>query len=122
LSAAPNQAWAGDITYIRTDEGFLYLALISDLWPRKIAGCHAGDTLEAEGALAALRMAVAELPPCTKPVHHSDRGCQYCCHALVYKRHFSDFTPLFSLSAPFLRFFPLSRSPLNASFFNSPFM
>jgi transposase InsO family protein len=80
---APNQAWASDITYIRTDEGFLYLALISDMWSRKIVGYHAGDTLEAEGALAALRMAVAEMPADAKPVHHSDRGCQYCCHAYV---------------------------------------
>ena len=40
-----NQAWASDITYIRTDEGFIYLALISDMWSRKIVGQHAGDTL-----------------------------------------------------------------------------
>lgn len=79
----PNQAWASDITYIRTDEGFRYLALISDRWSRKIVGYHAGDTLEAEGALAALRMAVSTLPAGAKPVHHSDRGCQYCCHAYV---------------------------------------
>jgi transposase InsO family protein len=52
---APNQAWASDIPYIRTDEGFLYLALRSDMRLRKIVGYHAGDTLEAEGAIAALR-------------------------------------------------------------------
>jgi transposase InsO family protein len=61
----PNQAWAADITYIRTDEGFLYLSLLMDRWSRKIVGYHAGDTLEAEGAA---------------PVHHSDRGFQYCSH------------------------------------------
>jgi transposase InsO family protein len=78
-----NQAWASDITYIRTDEGFLYLALISDRWSRKIAGYHAGNTLEAEGALAALKKAAAALGEGEQPVHHSDRGCQYCCHAYV---------------------------------------
>ena len=46
----PNQAWAGDITYIRTDEGFLYLSLLTDLYSRKIVGFHAGDTLETEVA------------------------------------------------------------------------
>ena len=78
-----NQAWASDITYIRTDEGFIYLALISDMWSRKIVGYHAGDTLEAEGALRALERAAATLGEGERPVHHSDRGCQYCCHAYV---------------------------------------
>jgi transposase InsO family protein len=48
-----NQAWASDITYIHTDEGFIYLALISDMWSRKIVGYHAGNTLEAAASLAA---------------------------------------------------------------------
>jgi transposase InsO family protein len=74
----PNQAWAGDITYIRTDEGFLYPSLLTDLWSRKIVGFHAGDTLEAEGAVRALETALSELPEGAFPVHHSDRGCQYC--------------------------------------------
>ena len=78
-----NQAWASDITYIRTDEGFIYLALISDMWSRKIVGYHAGDTLEAAGALRALEQAVLTLGEGERPVHHSDRGCQYCCHAYV---------------------------------------
>jgi transposase InsO family protein len=79
----PNQAWAGDITYIRTDEGFLYLSLIMDLWSRKIVGYHAGDTLETEGTLRALKMALSNLPPGVSPVHHSDRGSQYCSHLYV---------------------------------------
>jgi len=79
----PNQAWAGDITYIRTGEGFLYLSLIMDLWSRKIVGYHAGDTLETEGVLRSLAMALAALPPGAFPVHHSDRGCQYCSHVYV---------------------------------------
>jgi transposase InsO family protein len=81
----PNQAWAADITYIRTDECFLYLSLITDLWPGKIVGFHAGNTLEAEGAVRALEMALKELPEGASPVHHSDRGCQYCSHRYVEK-------------------------------------
>ena len=78
-----NQAWASDITYIRTDTGFIYLALISDMWSRKIVGYHGGDTLETEGTLRALAGAVATLGAGEKPVHHSDRGSQYCSHMYV---------------------------------------
>jgi transposase InsO family protein len=81
----PNQAWAADSTYIRTDEGFLYLRVLMDLWSGKTVGCHAGDTLDAEGAVRALEMAVRELPKGVFPVHHSDRGCQYCSHRYVEK-------------------------------------
>jgi transposase InsO family protein len=83
--AGPNQAWAGDITYIRTEQGFLYLSLLMDMWSRKIVGSHAGDTLEAEGAIRTLEMALKELPEGVLPVHHSDRGCQYCSHRYVEK-------------------------------------
>jgi transposase InsO family protein len=79
----PNQAWADDLTYIRTDEGFLYLDLLHDLWSRKIVGYHGGDTLETETALAALGMAQGGLGEGEHPVHHSDRGCQYCSHEYV---------------------------------------
>ncbi len=78
-----NEAWVSDLTYIRTDEGFLYAALITDLVSRKIVGAHIGDSLEAEGCLAALEQALGELPEGKHPIHHSDRGCQYCCHAYV---------------------------------------
>jgi transposase InsO family protein len=70
----PHQAWAGDLPYIRTDEGFLYLSLLVDLWSRKIVGSHAGDTLEAEGVVRALEMEMRALPKGAFPVHHSDRG------------------------------------------------
>lgn len=76
----PNQAWVSDITYIRTNEGFLYLSLITDAWSRKIVGYHAGDTLETEGCLKALEKAAQELVDGLFPVHHSDRGSQYCSH------------------------------------------
>ncbi len=82
---APNQAWVSDITYIRTDEGFLYLSLITDDWSRKIVGYHAGDTLETEGCLRALEQAVKELVDGMFPLHHSDRGCQYCSHLYTGK-------------------------------------
>jgi transposase InsO family protein len=81
----PNQAWAADITYIRTDEGFLYLSLITDMWSRKIVGFHVGASLETEGALLALDMALSSLRCGSKPVHHSDRGCQYASHLYVDK-------------------------------------
>ena len=79
----PNEAWVSDLTYIRTDQGFLYAALITDMVSRKIVGAHIGDSLEAEGCLAALTEALADLPADKHPIHHSDRGCQYCCHAYV---------------------------------------
>jgi hypothetical protein len=72
--SAPNQAWAADITYIRTAEGFLYLSLLMDMWSRKIVGYHAGDTLESEGIVRALDMALAQLPTGAFPIHHADRG------------------------------------------------
>ena len=79
----PNEAWVSDLTYIRTDEGFLYAALITDAYSRKIVGAHIGDTLEAEGCLRALDQALGALLEGKKPLHHSDRGCQYCCHEYV---------------------------------------
>jgi len=82
---APNQAWVSDITYLRTDEGFLYLSLITDDWSRKIVGYHADDTLETEGCLNALDQAVKGLVDGMFPLHHSDRGSQYCSHLYTGK-------------------------------------
>jgi putative transposase len=85
---APNEAWVSDLTYIRTDHGFLYAALITDAHSRKIVGAHIGDSLEAEGCVRALDQALSELPKDKRPIHHSDRGCQYCCHEYVERlRH-----------------------------------
>jgi transposase InsO family protein len=81
----PSLARVADITCIRTDEGFLYLSLLTDLWSRKTAGFHAGDTLEAEGAVRALESALGELPKGAFPVRHSDRGCQYCPRRYIEK-------------------------------------
>lgn len=82
LSAA-NQVWVSDLSYLRTVEGFLYLALITDKYSRKIVGWHVGDNLEAVGCVRALDRALAELPENHKPIHHSDQGSQYCCHEYV---------------------------------------
>lgn len=80
---APNQVWVSDITYLRTRESFVYLALITDKYSRKIVGWHAGDSLEAVGCVRALESALSELPKGRAPIHHSDQGSQYCCHEYV---------------------------------------
>lgn len=79
----PNEVWVSDRTYLRTREGFLYLALVTDKYSRKIVGYHCGDTLEATGCISALAMALRALPAGAQPIHHSDRGSQYCCHEYV---------------------------------------
>jgi putative transposase len=74
-----NQLWVSDITYVTTEEGFVYLFLITDAYSHKVVGYCPSFTLEAGAALAALRMALAQLKEGEKPIHHSDRGSQYCC-------------------------------------------
>lgn len=80
---APNQVWVSDLTYIRTEEGYMYASLITDMYSRKIIGFHVGDSLESMGCQKALEMALEQLPSDRFPIHHSDRGCQYCCHEYV---------------------------------------
>ncbi len=79
----PNQVWVGDLTYLRTEEGFMFLALLTDKMSRKIVGYHCGDRLESTGCQEALKMALKQLEPGERPIHHSDRGSQYCCHDYV---------------------------------------
>ena len=79
----PNQVWVSDLTYLRTQEGYVYLALITDKYSRKIVGSHAGENLEAIGCVRALEEALKNLPASAKPIHHSDQGSQYCCHEYV---------------------------------------
>jgi putative transposase len=79
----PNQVWVSDITYIRTREDFAYLSLITDKYSRKVVGYHLAQTLEAQDTLKALKMALAHLPEGSHPIHHSDRGSQYCSHEYV---------------------------------------
>jgi len=80
---APNEAWVSDMTYIWTDEGMLYASLITDAYSRKIVGAYISESLDAEGCLRALDQALRDLPLGKYPIHHSDRGCQYCCHEYV---------------------------------------
>jgi len=75
---APNQVWVADITYIRTVKGFCYLALITDLFSRKIVGYNISDTLELTGCLGAFKRAQKTARPAAGLIHHSDRGIQYC--------------------------------------------
>lgn len=81
----PNQVWVADITYIRTEEGFVYLALVTDKWSRKIVGFELSKRLEVEVVIKALNLGLKSLKPSEKPIHHSDRGCQYASHAFVQR-------------------------------------
>jgi transposase InsO family protein len=75
----PNHLWVSDITYINTDNGFLYLYLVTDAYSRKIIGWHLSDNLGSDNAILALFMAISQLPAkCSEIIHHSDRGLQYC--------------------------------------------
>ncbi|WP_296313111.1 IS3 family transposase [Winogradskyella sp. UBA3174] len=74
----PNQVWASDITYIRTVKGFCYLALITDMYSRKIVGYDLSDSLELNGCVRALNKAVYQAKNIKGLIHHSDRGIQYC--------------------------------------------
>ena len=74
----PNQVWASDITYIRTVKGFCYLALITDMYSRKIVGYDLSDSLELKGCVRALNKAVYQAKSIKGLIHHSDRGIQYC--------------------------------------------
>lgn len=73
-----NQLWVSDITYLRTLEGFCYLALITDAYSRKIVGYDVSDSLELEGCKRALQKAIQTVSAPRSLIHHSDRGIQYC--------------------------------------------
>ena len=86
--ARPNQKWGADISYLRTREGWLYLAIVVDFYSRRIVGWAVSDRLKQELALAALQKAVTQRRPVTTPIHHSDRGSQYC--AGDYQKYLRD--------------------------------
>lgn len=78
-----NQVWVADITYIRILTGFLYLAVVLDLYSRKVIGWAMSEQIDARLTLAALRMALEQRGSVEGCIHHSDRGVQYACHAYV---------------------------------------
>jgi transposase InsO family protein len=75
--AQPNRVWAGDITYVWTAEGWLYLAVVLDLYSRRVIAWGMGSRLTQELATAALTMAIEHRRPASGVVHHTDRGSQY---------------------------------------------
>ncbi len=85
VAAAPNQKWAGDITYVWTSEGWLYLAVILDLHSRRVVGWAVSDRMKKDLAIRALDMAVRLRNPPPGCLFHSDRGSQYCSYAYQKK-------------------------------------
>jgi transposase InsO family protein len=87
-AAAPNQIWVGDITYIQTEEGWLYLAAILDRYSRKIVGWAMSERIDTALVLKAFNMALLHRQPTSKILFHSDRGVQYASadyrHALTH--------------------------------------
>jgi putative transposase len=77
LAVALNRIWLADITYVETDQGWLYLATVMDLYSRRIVGSAMEDHLRADLPLAALTMAISAQRPGAGLIHHSDRGIQY---------------------------------------------
>lgn len=76
----PNQKWAGDISYVWTREGWLYLAVILDLHSRRVIGWAVSNRMKRDLAIRALKMAIAFRSPPEGCIHHTDRGSQYCSH------------------------------------------
>jgi putative transposase len=79
-ATAPNQKWLADISYIDTQEGYLYLASLEDVFSRRIVGWAMADSLETSLVERALHMALTHRQPQTGLLHHSDRGSQYASH------------------------------------------
>jgi len=79
----PNQVWASDITYLRTEKGFVYLSLLTDMYSRKIVGWSVSGSLSIESSVEALKKALRENQLQMSLIHHSDRGVQYCSHQYV---------------------------------------
>ena len=74
----PEQVWVSDITYIKTDQGYKYLSLVTDAYSKKIMGHQLSSNLSVEGPLKALIMAIRARKFKSHLIHHSDRGLQYC--------------------------------------------
>lgn len=81
FAVRPNIAWVGDITYIWTDEGWLYLATVIDICSRKVKGWAMSERMLADLAVSALEMALTDIDVTAGILFHSDRGVQYASHA-----------------------------------------
>jgi transposase InsO family protein len=79
--AKPDQVWVGDSTYVWTAAGWEYLAVLLDLYSRKVVGWALSSRIDAELVQQALRMALGRRGPAAELIHHSDRGSQYACNA-----------------------------------------
>ena len=97
-AAAPNQKWASDLTYVWTDEGWLYLSVVIDLFSRRVVGWSMSDGLHASGVAEALEMALTRRRPGDGLLHHSDRGVQYACD--LYRQRLVDHGIECSMSRP----------------------
>jgi putative transposase len=76
VAEGPNQLWVADMTYVPTWAGFIFLAIVLDVWSRRIVGWAIGEQMTAALVLAALNMAIAQRRP-SEVIHHSDQGSQY---------------------------------------------
>lgn len=95
-ATGPNQKWGSDISYVWTREGWLYLAVVIDLFARRVVGWATSDRLHKELALSALRRAIAIRRPPAGLIHHADRGGQYC--AIEYQAELRRHGVLISMS------------------------
>jgi len=95
-ASAPNQLWCTDITYLWTEEGWLYLAAIIDVFTRKIVGWSMREQLTLPLTLEALEMAIRRQKPAKGLVHHSDKGCQYAAHEYQHQLRLYGITPSMS--------------------------
>lgn len=108
---APDRVWLADLSYIATDEGWLYLAVVLDLYTRQVVGWAMADHLGHELALAALDMAIERQRPAPGVIAHSDRGVQYAAHA--YRARLLAHGMLPSMSR---RGDPLDNAPMESFF------
>ncbi|MFA6246289.1 MAG: IS3 family transposase [Mucilaginibacter sp.] len=83
IPTASDELWVSDITYLMLKEKDVFLSLVTDAFSRKIVGFHVSDSLSADGAVLALQMAIGGRRNLQGLIHHSDRGCQYCCDRYV---------------------------------------
>lgn len=88
-ATASEQVWVADITYLPTNDKFVYLSLVTDAYSRKIVGWHVHDSLQTEPVAQALKMALRARQSQQRLVHHSDRGIQYCStyYQSIHQRH-----------------------------------